>query len=70
MSVNKCVLILPLFFAIGKQLVELLYWHSTRTPLVENERPSTTSIQKVDDVQNFPAVLHPGLWNILWLHLC
>ena len=36
---------------------------------MENETPSTTSIQKVDDVQSVSAVLHPGLWDILWLHL-
>lgn len=36
---------------------------------MENEAPSSSSIQKVDDVQSLSAVLHPGLWNIFWLHL-
>jgi len=37
---------------------------------MENETPSTSSIQKVDDVQSVSAVLHPSIWDILWLHLC
>ena len=70
MSVNKCVLILPLFFAIGKYFVMNSGLFSSWASLVENEAPSTSSIQKTADGQSLPTVLYTGLRNILWLYLC
>ncbi len=69
MSVNKCVLILPLFFAIGKFFNVFVNFDSTCSSPVENEAPSFSSIQTEVDVQGVPTVLHSGLWNILGLRV-